>query len=89
MRCVKLAEDKSLFQRVQAVLAQSQFVQADISQVTPDTAMMADLNMSSLSLVMFACDLETEFNMEFPDENFHELVTLGDICAFLLRRLAP
>jgi len=59
----------------------------DVSELTPETSLKDDLNADSLDLFQIIMSLEEEFDIEIPTEDTENINTIGDIEAYLDKRL--
>lgn len=55
--------------------------------VTRDSV-ITDLGIDSLSMMQIVGEMETELDLQIPDEDLVEIVTVGDLCAKVERRLS-
>lgn len=53
----------------------------DMDSVTEDTRLIEDLALDSLSVMLFAMEIEAAFGFRFTEPV--KFVTVGDVCAFL------
>ena len=51
-------------------------------------SVITDLGIDSLSMMQIVGEMETELNLQIPDEDLVEIVTVGDLCGKVERRLA-
>lgn len=51
--------------------------------ITPESALAADLGLSSFDLVSIVAEFEEEFDIEVEDRDITGFVTVGDILAYL------
>lgn len=51
-------------------------------------SVITDLGIDSLSMMQIVGEMETELSLQIPDEDLVEIVTVGDLCAKVERRLA-
>jgi acyl carrier protein len=51
-------------------------------------SVITDLGIDSLSMMQIVGEMETELNLQIPDEDLVEIVTVGDLCSKVERRLA-
>ena len=51
-------------------------------------SVITDLGVDSLSMMQIVGEMETELNVQIPDEDLVEIVTVGDLCSKVERRLA-
>lgn len=58
-------------------------------QVTPEADIQKDLGADSLDMVEILMALEDEFEIEIPDYEVEEAKTVGQVLAYLKRRLGP
>ena len=68
-----------MYERVVGVL--SDFV--DGSEITPDSALVEDLGLSSLDVINIVAAFEDEFGIEVPDRVIPTLRTVRDITDYL------
>lgn len=59
----------------------------DASQVTDQTSLRKDLDLSSLQAVTLVMDLEDEFGVTIEDEEIESLETVGEVLAVVNRKL--
>lgn len=55
----------------------------DVSNVTPQTSLMGDLEVDSLDAVEIIMKIEDTFGLEIPDEDVNQFKNLGDIAAYI------
>lgn len=55
----------------------------DAEEITPESALMADLHLSSFDLVSIVTEFEEEFGIEVADRDIMKFVTIGDIMKYL------
>ena len=55
--------------------------------VTRDSV-ITDLGIDSLSMMQIVGELETELDLQIPDEDLIEIVTVGDLCGKVEHRLS-
>jgi len=51
------------------------------------TSVITDLGIDSLSMMQIVGEMETELGILIPDEDLVELITVGDLCAKIDKRL--
>lgn len=56
----------------------------DMNEVTEDTRLMEDLALDSLSIMLFAMEIEAAFGFRFTEPV--KFLTVGDVCRFLESR---
>ena len=62
--------------KVKAILAHELGV--DESMITPESKIKEDLGSDSLTMVEIVIAIEDKFNLEIPDEEAENIVTVGD-----------
>lgn len=58
----------------------------DMSAVSEETRLVEDLGLDSLSVMLFAMEIEAAFDFRFTEPV--KFVTVGDVCRFLEERNA-
>ena len=56
------------------------------SKITPQSSLVDDLKADSLDVAALMLELEERYNVEIPDEELGNLVTVGDIAAYLEKK---
>ena len=69
------------FERLKAVFVDK--LGADESAVTPEASFVDDLGADSLDIVELIMGLETEFDLEIPDEEAEKIRTVGDAVNYI------
>ena len=69
------------FERVKSVIVDQ--LGADESAVTPEASFVDDLGADSLDIVELIMGLETEFDIEIPDEEAEKIRTVGDAVNYI------
>ena len=69
------------FERVKAVIVDQ--LGADESAVTPEASFVDDLGADSLDIVELIMGLETEFDLEIPEEEAEKIRTVGDAVNYI------
>ena len=57
----------------------------DMDKVTVDTKLIDDLGLDSLSIMLFAMEIEAAFGFRFTEQVKFE--TVGDVCRYLETRI--
>lgn len=70
-----------MFERVKRII--EGYVQREGLEVTPETDLLGDLGMNSLELVELVCSFETEFDMDIPEKDIRNFVTVDDVVRYL------
>ena len=73
------------FDKVKAVIAD--LLKADESEITMESSFVDDLGADSLDLVELIMGLETEFDIEIPDEDAEKIQTVGDAVNYIKENL--
>ena len=60
-----------------------EYVDVPEDSITPDTAFLADLAMTSLDIMTMVGQLEDEFNIEIPTEDLSDIFTVQDLIDYL------
>lgn len=61
----------------------SEYTQKDSKEISVQSQLIADLELSSLDVINVVIAFEDEFGIEIPDEQIYEFVTVGDIVEYL------
>ena len=69
------------FERVKHVIVDQLSVDAD--EVTLEASFVDDLGADSLDVVELIMGLETEFDIEIPDEDAEKISTVGDAVEYI------
>ena len=69
-----------MFEKVREIIADILSISED--EITMESAFIEDLNADSLDLVELILALEDELDMEIPDEEAENFVTVGDVVKF-------
>lgn len=72
------------FEKVKSVLMEQLGV--DESVITMDSSFVDDLGADSLDIVELIMGLETEFDIEIPDEDAEKIATVGDAVNYIKER---
>jgi acyl carrier protein len=69
------------FEKVSAVIAD--LLKVEESEITMESSFVDDLGADSLDLVELIMGLETEFDIEIPDEDAEKIQTVGDAVNYI------
>lgn len=69
------------FEKVKSVVVEQ--LGADESAVTMEASFVDDLGADSLDIVELIMGLETEFDIEIPDEDAEKIQTVGDAVNYI------
>ncbi len=70
-----------MFDRVSTIIRD--YVQRDDLDITPETDVLSDLGINSLELVELVCAFEMEFDMDIPEKDIRQFMTVQDIVQYL------
>ena len=70
-----------MFEQIREIIADKLSINED--EITMDSAFLEDLNEDSLDIVELIMALEDELDMEIPDEDAENFVTVGDVVKFV------
>ncbi|HOB64531.1 MAG: acyl carrier protein [Clostridiales bacterium] len=70
-----------IFQKVKKLIAEQLGIPAD--DITEDSDFINDLNADSLDIVQMLISLESEFGLEFGDDEIKAIKTVGDVVKFI------
>ena len=73
-----------MFEKIREIIADKLSINED--EITMDSAFLEDLNADSLDIVELIMALEDELDMEIPDEDAENFVTVGDVVKFVKSR---
>ena len=68
-------------ERVRKILCQQLDVSED--EVTPDASLVDDLSADSLDVVEILMELDTEFDIDIPDEDAEKITTVKQIVNYI------
>ena len=78
------SEDKSLFEKVCAILAE--FTNVKVTEMKPNTNLLNDLDMNSLETMDAVIRFEEEFDIEIPDRDISLFRSIGDVTEYLSKK---
>lgn len=79
--------DKALiFDKLRAIMADV----ADLApeDITPDRALMDDLDLSSMEIMTMIAELEDEFDLRIPERELRNFVTVSDLVDYLAAQVS-
>ena len=59
----------------------------DAKVISEKTSFQEDLNADSIDITDFIMELESEFDVEIPDEDLEKIRTVGDASDYIQKRL--
>jgi acyl carrier protein len=81
VRYLKGGDNMEIFDKVKAVAVEQ--LGADENAVTMEASFVDDLGADSLDIVELIMGLETEFDIEIPDEDAEKIQTVGDAVNYI------
>ncbi len=75
-----------VFERIQELLAEQMNI--DKEKITPQSHLINDLKADSLDMVEMLISLEDEFKISVPDEDAKNLLVLGDLAAYVEKKIS-
>lgn len=79
-------ENDTVQEQVMAIIVEQLGV--DALKVTPEASLGDDLGADSLDMVEVIMALEEEFDIEIPDEDAEGIEAVGDVVAYIRKRIA-
>ena len=76
----------ALEEKIKGIIVEQ--LNVDPARVTPEKTIVGDLWADSLAVVELTAALEEAFHLEVPEEDIPSLQTVGDVYAFISRRVA-
>ena len=70
-----------VFEKVKDIVANQLGV--DIDTITPDSSFIEELGADSLDVVELIMALETEFDLEIPEDEAENVSTVGDVVEYI------
>lgn len=61
---------------------------ADTSKITPESSLVLDLHIDSVTLLMLVLSIEDEFGVRFENLDNTAFSTVGDVMAYIERNMA-
>ncbi|MBQ9416868.1 MAG: acyl carrier protein [Clostridia bacterium] len=74
-----------MFEKLQSLLIDK--FNYDKDQIKMETKLGAELGLNSIELAELVMSCEEEFNIEIPDDDIHDFETIGDVVAYLEKRV--
>ncbi|MFM8552926.1 MAG: acyl carrier protein [Nitrospiraceae bacterium] len=69
--------------------ALADYVKRDVHTIAPGQSLREDLGLDSMATIELLFRIEEAFDLQIPDGDLHKLVTVGDVTAYVERRLSP
>ncbi|MBE6057673.1 acyl carrier protein [Clostridium sp.] len=70
-----------IFEKIKATIAEQ--LSIDEEEITTESSFIDDLGADSLDIVELIMALETEFDLEIPDEDAEKISTVGDVVNYI------
>ena len=70
-----------IFEKIKATIAEQ--LSIDEEEITMEASFIDDLGADSLDIVELIMALETEFDLEIPDEDAEKISTVGDVVNYI------
>ncbi|MBR2404249.1 MAG: acyl carrier protein [Clostridia bacterium] len=70
-----------VFEKVRDIVADQLGI--DIDTITPDSSFIEELGADSLDVVELIMALETEFDLEIPEDEAENVSTVGDVVEYI------
>lgn len=69
------------FEKIRNVIADQ--LSIDVEEINMESSFVDDLGADSLDIVELIMALETEFDIEIPDEDAEKIATVGDVVEYI------
>jgi acyl carrier protein len=70
-----------MFEKVREIIEEN--IDCRGVEITPETELLADLNINSLDLVELVCAFEVAFSVEVPEKDIRKFAKVKDIINYL------
>jgi len=80
-----LEEKMNYFEKI-VELVKEHLALEDVSNITPETSLMHDLEVDSLDAVEIIMKIEDTFGIEIPDEDVNTFKNIGDIAEYIKKK---
>lgn len=70
-----------VFKKVKEIISEQLGI--DLDEITMESSFVDDLGADSLDIVELVMALETEFDLEIPDEDAEGISTVGDVVEYI------
>ena len=71
----------NIFEKVKNIIAEQLSIEPE--GITMESSFVDDLGADSLDIVELIMALETEFDLEIPDEDAEKIATVGDVVEYI------
>jgi acyl carrier protein len=70
-----------MFEKIKNIISEQLGI--DVEEVNMDSSFIDDLGADSLDIVELVMALETEFDLEIPDEDAEKIATVSDVVEYI------
>lgn len=67
----------------------SEYLKRDPATITPAYSLRDDLGLDSMATIELLFRIEEAFEIQIPDEDLHKLLTVGDVIAYVEKKVQP
>lgn len=67
----------------------SEYLKRDPNTITPAYSLRDDLGLDSMATIELLFRIEEAFEIQIPDEDLHKLITVGDVIAYVEKKVQP
>ena len=71
------------------LISLADYVKRDRQTITPAYSLRDDLGLDSMATIELFFRIEEAFEIQIPDEDLHKLVTVGDVIAYVEKKVRP
>lgn len=79
--------ESDIAQRIRKALAD--YLKRDVSAISPSHALRDDLGLDSMATIELVFQIEEAFDLQIPDQDLPELVTVANVIAYVEQKVAP
>ncbi len=80
-----MVPESTVATRIRVALAEH--LKRDVSKVQPQDDLKKDLGLDSLAMIELLFKIEETFDLEIPNDDLSQITTVGDVIAYVERRL--
>ncbi|OFI07694.1 acyl carrier protein [Clostridium acetireducens DSM 10703] len=73
--------ENSILEKIKGIIAEQ--LGLEIEEINMDSSFVDDLGADSLDIVELIMALETEYDLEIPDEEAEKISTVGDVVEYI------
>ena len=82
-----MGSSTDLATRIRSELAS--YLKRNVDQVSPDHSLRDDLGLDSMAIIELLYRIEEAFDLQIPDDDLPQLITVGNVVTYVERRLKP